>query len=546
MKNKFFIGNILATSLLFPICANAANQFLKNQGIVDIGRKTSSNEIEVPKQYVYTNPLMTPVSNVVIYDERLQSQLFSCETDFLGTETCPSGREDCPSNEHFTDGYSVKNHVVKSYTKICGTGHIKEGVSCFLDNNFDGIKDYRRVIDYSYSFNRSGASNSWGLGDSYDIEPGTHSDKFYAPADGNYYIYLGADDTGWLDIDGVRLLNVYYWGAPQAASVFLTKGDHTLYYAGWDLHGGAWWLSAHVNGPNGALLWNSRSGQVLNEVRCPSEYVISNDNCYINANCPSYTTEQPDGSCKMEYDWYEYKCPTDINYYQNPWQVRNHGSDCGNPTCTNSSTPPLNNCVQVDYTCPIDTSAKCGKTNANENICDAGYVWHDNRCERLESYCGSSVYNSLLDICQEFTYYTKLCTNPTDTYNSITNTCESSTIICDFGTYNLITKSCTMAFVGGCALSGYSYDSATESCINPTKTLCSNPQYHYDSSKNECIGEMNFCEADYTFNTTTLKCEKNKCGILGTLDNGTRCETTSQCLGTLTSSGACIPNVIQP
>jgi len=78
---------ILLLFLFLNIQLFADRGFLGKEGIVDIGTKEISKEIEVPAQYVQSDPITKIVPNEIVYKEREQSELFDCEIDFLGTKT---------------------------------------------------------------------------------------------------------------------------------------------------------------------------------------------------------------------------------------------------------------------------------------------------------------------------------------------------------------------------------------------------------------------------------------------------------------------------
>jgi len=540
-KNLIIV--LFLTNSLFAI-----SPFLENKGIVDIGTKTATTEIEVPMEYIYTEANQTIIDNEIIYLERLQSELFDCEIDFLETQTCPHGITECPSYEEFDDGYSTKHHVVKSFVKICPASTVQSAQKCYEDSNNNGISDYLKKINYEYVLSNSGSSSPAGWGGllaSYNISVGDYTYKFYAPKNDKYKVRIQTDNYATIDIDNNQIHSDTsdYWGEESPKYVDLNSGEHTIKISAKN-YAGPHGVAVAIYDSSDDLLWNTRSGQILEYNECKEGFIAEGDYCYIASKCPDNTTEQSDGSCKMEYDWYSYHCYSDSNYYTNTWQVRETGQDCGNPTCTNGPTPPSNNCVRVDYTCPIDGNKNCGKTTASDVDCGVGYVWNDNRCERIETYCGSSTYNAAQDICQNITHYEKLCVNPTDVYDVNKNKCVSNTEICKNGAYDPNTRTCYMSFKAKCELEGYIYDVSTETCIDEDKDIC-DPQYNYIVSENICKGTMTMCASDEIYNSTSKQCEKSKCGILDTTDSGTQCETNSLCDGIITSIGKCLPNTIQ-
>lgn len=527
--------------LIFNNNLYGVNPFLLNDGIVDIGRISTTNQIEVPKELVLKEPQIEEVPNKTIYNERLQSPLVDCETDFLGTEICPTNRQECPSNEELTDGYSTVHHINKSFIKLCEPGHIKNANRCYVDENGDGQKDYtyyRKTGGYKWSGVYLSGSRSVS-------RKGTVTIPAYGYLEVRHYSPQACDDDNnyvRIDIEGITIKSTWCGGSRDTGYIKAyentTGSPKNIDYYYYDRHSGGGWDKSYfleyIYAPHGTV----PIGYITEEISGKIYY-------YKNSTCPSNTEEQPDGSCKMEYDWYSYHCPTESNYYENLWQVVNTGEDCGNASCTNSATPPENNCVRVDFVCPIDSNLKCGKTVVDTVDCGDGYVWNNNRCERLESYCASSTYNSAKDICEDIATYTKLCINDGDVYSTSLNKCISNTEICKDGTYDSVTHSCITPFEAACNSTGYIYDSFTETCSDSSIALCSDNQYSYNSGTSQCIGTMTPCVTGYSYNVKTNKCELERCGSLGTLDTDLRCEKDSACVGTVTADGKCIPSVVQ-
>lgn len=476
---------ILLVFIFFSIETFAANRLLKKQNIIDIGHNQESREIEVPKEKIIKEPNIRIMENKTVYAKRIQSQKYDCETDFLGTETCSQEQTVCPSTTDYVDGYSIAHHVKKQYLKICSPWDIQEGGRCYPDKDNNRLKDSFRTVT-----------------------PASSTTSVYFWCNAGYYVKQG---TGWDN-----------YGGCGGAINWAVNYSETQYYCD------------GIESQSKYCVSNS----------CPAGYSLDGENCYKKTFCPNGTVEQSDGTCLMEYDWYSYLCPTDTNEYGEPWRVIYSGSDCGDASCTNSATPPVNNCARVHYTCPTDPNMKCGKTQNEIGFCQDGYVWNNNRCERVEKFCGSSFYNATLDICQDITRYTKLCKEYGEVYDKIKNKCVSSVTACENGVYSETYNKCMMDFVADCNSSGYVYNPASDVCENKTKPLCKT-QYNFDSTRSICVGEMAVCSTGYTYNADTNKCEKELCGILGTDNNDTRCITQPLCDGVLTPEGACIPNTLK-
>lgn len=529
---------ILLLFLFLNIQLFADRGFLGKEGIVDIGTKEISKEIEVPAQYVQSDPITKIVPNEIVYKEREQSELFDCEIDFLGTKTCPIATTDCPSFEEFTLGYSQKHTTVKYPEKLCGSNEIKVGNKCYLDNDKNGLRDeffYTEKTVHSY-----GNSISRTTVNRYHNETlAPFSEVYFLVSSGNtcdpdltYYqgfingtsVFSGntcsARNTGWRHSFTNNTGNIIN-------AQIRTYSYHT--WKGWDTYS-IYYKIRLLNKPFPLGYKKETNGSII--------YL------YKEAVCPANTTLQADGKCKMQYDWYSYHCPTDTNIYTNPWIVRNPGKDCGNPTCTNSSTPPSNNCVRVNYTCPLDSNQMCGKTVNNNVDCGTGYIYKDYRCVREEPYCGEYTYNAAKDICENIQQNNKKCLNSNETYDLELNKCVSQNPVCLNGSkWNDTTGMCEDDFEVACKQEGYVFNKTSGLCENKSIPICPE-QYRYDTTLSACVGEMTFCAPDEVLNEETKMCEKNVCGTHSTINSNGRCETSALCNGTLTASGTCIPSNI--
>jgi len=99
---------------------------------------------------------------------------------------------------------------------------------------------------------------------------------------------------------------------------------------------------------------------------CPIGYAVDGDTyqCKREPDCENYYQKIRWGDvgvirCEMEYDYYDYLCPDEPNIYGNNYIPLDPGGDCGHVLCTNDSTPPINNCVRLKHSCPVDPSKTC-------------------------------------------------------------------------------------------------------------------------------------------------------------------------------------------
>ncbi|WP_294961509.1 hypothetical protein [Sulfurimonas sp.] len=473
---------ILIIFLISQSSLYSSSKFLLKTGIVDIGHKEESSEIEVPKERIISEPNMSTSENKLTYQKRIQSEKFDCETDFLGTETCTQQQTVCPSYGEYEDGYSVASIG----SKIIYTS-----------------KTTTTSTASSYYGSWSTANRFWR-----ERKSAKGWNTFDLPNSSNL-------------VGGVTIPLSRNAGSLSATKVW------SSYYGGY--------IDFTVS-------FSSRSGG-----RGSDMYFSTSIRRYYPAitttivSCPSgYSEAEGTGSnaCKktITYTYYNYLCSTETNELGQSFSPIDGGG-----TTTTSAIPPSNNCVRLNYTCPLDSSQKCGETINTTGICEDGYIWNSNRCERVESYCGNSFYNVSLDVCQDVTNYEKLCINSNEIYNNITNNCETNTKACSNGVFNEDTNKCVSDFEVICQTNGYIYNNMSGVCEDPDSPICET-QYNYNGSL--CKGEMTMCATGFFYNKELNKCEKDICKILNTSDIGARCETPIQCEGVV-NNGRCIPNTLQ-
>lgn len=521
--------------ILFSIFINADQKLMGTKGIIDIGNKEVSTEIEVPAQYIQSDPITKIIPNEIVYKEREQSELFDCEIDFLGTKTCPIATADCPSFEEFTLGYSEKHTTIKYFEKLCANNEIKIGDRCYSDLNKDGIID-RIKFD-----NKINPCPDGSVIDSNSTQTGIKNENrfFWLQRDKRKsstatIVYTGNKAVTPPSYPNINHPDVVNYARNQRTDGSLWGGNEHKYMR--------WFYGQYTNGKIPYHYGNSNGWTLLRADNVPTTFNFDTT-CYSITKCPANTILQSDGRCQMKYDWYSYHCPIDTNDYTNSWITRNPGNDCGNPTCTNVSNPPSNNCVRVNYTCPLDPNQMCGKTVNNEINCGKGYIFKDYRCVREEPYCGEYTYNAAKDICEDIKISNKQCLNSNEIFDLGLNKCVSKTPVCLYGKWNSTLSMCETDYEALCEQEGYTFNKESGLCENKELPVCDD-QYFYSSELLACVGEMTFCAPDEIYNEETSMCEKKVCGTNNTVEADGRCETTSLCDGILTENGTCIPNTV--
>lgn len=542
----------------------AENVLLKNNGIVDIGRTQSTTKIEVPKREKITEPKMQTILNIVAYQGRNQSTRVDCETDFLGTTGCPIDDAVCPSFEEFANGSSIQHHIIKTFQKYCPTNTIKDGSKCFLDKNRDGKKDI--YSGYLSVENKNILTKTWWNNSVWDDDTNT---QVFVPSTGSKTITIGAKtyfylkfittgsgskriNQGTAKINGKNVID--YSDQYKVKAGTWEFATYSTFYKNAQALKIDYSISSYDPGTEVArplITYTTKTcsrGELVKGnsclLHCPTGFINDGDFCSKKAVCPLHTKEQSTSSCIMEYNWYSYECPSATNIYEIPWKVINSGMDCGNPSCTNNKVPPSNNCARVNYSCPTNNLLKCNKTITKNIALPAGFILRNGRSERIIPYCGKNTYNAVLDICENITKYTKLCSNPNETYNPTTNKCETGLKACSHGIYDPTARLCVDNFLVSCPSSGFSYNYENGMCENLSKPKC-NKLYSFEPATNACRGSMKACDINYFYNKKTKECEKDTCFNFNTVNSNSRCETASLCDGTLTKIGTCIPARIQ-
>ena len=550
--------------LLLSSSVYAKNMLYNNSSeFIDIGRTDVNGEIEVGKQYIYSDPTFNTIENTFVYGFRVQGEVQSCDIDALGAEVCPQEKQVCPSTEDIVDGSSVKHTTAKSFVKICPSNTIQSGDKCYFDGNGDGVKDvYFYMSSGGYKWKDYHLEGGTPVNTNKSIyaafglcekktnisKAGTVTIYPYGFITARHYSTQACDDDKNNVI--VKINNVVKLSASCNSSkdtgyikVYenTSKVSKTVSYYLYDEH-----IGYNGNWDNSNMLMYVYN---LNK-NIPSGFSIEISNgklyAYKMSKCPPNTTLLSNGTCQMVYDWYEYVCPKDLSIYQTGYFPKDPGGDCGNVSCTNSPTPPQGNCVRVNYSCLLDPSKTCARSLTSQFVCNAGLEFKNNRCQRIEPYCGVNKYNALTDKCEKITQYTKLCADPSESFSYEKGECISTKAPCPAGSlYDKTLNMCTGDFNVTCP-DGYQYNSVSKACENKKQKICSNG-YVYDAATGVCVSEISICDAGETWNKDIGKCERSRCNSVDLRDDqdSQRCENTKiKCDGTLTSNGECIPNKV--
>lgn len=464
---------ITAIMLVSLSLFGATNQLFKQVtgSIVDIGYQNpkSSYQQTVVKEWASYDMFLREVNKVIFTKARIVEN-FDCETDYLGRENCTAQSETCIKNMEKSDGYATK------FEKVLLASSTKTQVA----KNGCTPNDYTACENQSYFI--SGCLWGWHLslnwkecGYSFEEHPSHWRD----------FGYYGNDYT-----TPKNILNSYN----EVKNEFTYKAYETC------------------------LDYNTF------QFKCNPDFKIKKlaDNSY---------------TCEKKYSYSEYKCFEDTNIYDRHWTgpVVDSGGDC-NGQCSgynckcNPETPPKDNCIRGNFTCPSDPTRLCTITTEDKASTDNtinGYVYDKGTSELIkktiekEKTCeGDLTYNATTKKCEKDNSYVclnnlfsfneeiKECLKPVQCdgilneegecvtqaisscvngyrFNQETGYCEKAPI-CDKGVYNATTNLCSEKI--SCP-TGYSYSSTLKTCVSPIniETLsCSTTSTYLDGNPDTC------------------------------------------------------------
>lgn len=340
-----------------------ANEFTATDGtLYDIGTHDAPEVVETPKQRIPIQPTYELVENRIDYFARSYSEPQKCTTDILNHELCPMEKASCPANVEYVNGTSLAHYAQKFFSKPCDPHELLIGSECFLDLDDNHVPD---TVDYAMTertvWERALRSS---LGNTVD-----ENRTIVMPAYSYIQIRHRAsnacdDDHNQLiaQIDGVTVLNKTCGAVKNVPYTEIFRADSSsdesinIYYK--DRHWGGGKDNSNLYERVYTLPAGTPPGYMLRIAPSGGYYL------YKPTSCPPETVEQPDNSCKMSYYYYTYSCPVDLNVYGNEWQIVDEGGDCGLPSCTNTGSPPANNCYRTIFTCPYGTERVCAQEGA--------------------------------------------------------------------------------------------------------------------------------------------------------------------------------------
>lgn len=535
MSKKIF--KILFYSCLIVLSLNA-NELIKkpNSPIIDIGytQPQKSYSPTIAPDWVYYSTLTRITDKLIQTKERILSEKYDCETDYLGRENCSIQQTDCTAQLQQDDGIAVLKKKTITVNKI------RKETSTNISNTIEGD----RLIPSNLGA-YTGTLFTLKYGSTGFYNPQQMFNDGYQK-DGKFAMKMFNFGSGW----GIFAI----FPIPNKVSVIQNKG--AILNIG---STASVWPNALISTPDATFAtilveWNNIPSSL--SYSCDDYCMISKPTNVLgitNWECPETFVDadgikSESGKCKKEYSYYEYKCKTDTNNYDRPWigPVKDAGGDCqgqcGPYGCVcNSPTPPKNNCVRDDFKCPFDESQLCTITTDDKSSIDNiinGYVYEagnaqtfKNTVEKDKSCPNGLTWNKDKDICEDTVKYD--CLKSDYYYDDNLGECIKP-IECK-GT--MVNGKCVEEPSPSCE-DGYTYNKSLNLCT--AVPICDKGIYHTVSNLCE---EKVVCPVNFKFNEANRRCEKLMsyesltCNI-GKLKDGTPnyCQTDA-ILTTATYSG---------
>lgn len=502
------------------------------RGIVDIGsineykNGASSYNLEI----LSIPALSREIERDIVPVYRIKED-FDCLIDEYGHETCEADIETCIATSNFNPGsstyYSASVFTPKIFKIENGTINLSGSVNVCVDH-----------AAYLQAYQKNNIIYI-------KIITGTHN----CGGSGYYNIVSKTLPAGFK----AKTVSVKYSaGCLGSGSVNLVVGGSSV-------------MTNSVCGASGAQSPTISINSVLsysNEFyNCPTGYYDPINNNQLN------------GNCRKDYSYYTYQCPTDIDAYGNEWvgPLVSSGGDCGGNgiasakggVCPNATaTPPANNCLRYNYSCPAgDGSNECiagpNSNSIGENVFE-GFIYKIANSTKFtnilveEMICPEATNQIYNCESSDWTIYEEYCRRPVlseENVAPINGVCEDNFTL---GVNNRCFKTfegATVLFVNNQyvynknAILGYSPD--TKSCLAEKETSCLSDTYSYDQTTDTCLRyptcETNIggkcyekpdrnCDAGFAYDSDNNDCRRGRECQLGDItikidSNGNNIET---------------------
>lgn len=519
MKKKN-ISLIFSTMFIPLFLFGATSQLINPQSgtIIDIGTKTpiSNADVIIHKDWVQVDPALRQI-DVLVYPKEREEEVYDCLIDDTGAENCPYDMVTCNGENHYKRGESVAHPVHRETTKervsatasdrqddtfyadwyIRPTGGAIDGSTAtyVVDENYAGGASPQTLFNDGWQYNGKFAMKMFNYGSGcggMSVSP--RPDHVYTIIDGGSSVNLQSFVSNCNQLissgDGKYATVLVTWDSIPTTNISFTCDDYCL--------------AGKPTSPVGYWKWGCID--------------------------PKYTYDDTRDMCILDYTWYEYLCQNDetedtstVSWDENTpngsWigPLISSGGDCDTSTLSDSyecqsSTPPLNNCMRRDYTCPADPTQLCTKVpneldSAVSNI-EEGYIYstgysvsHHEEIIKDKTCPEDTVYNQADDVCVAVNSYK--CLVEGFTYDPMLSECVKIPT-CD-GMIDPNTGACLTAQDITCE-EGYDYNDVLHVCEK--MPFCDKGTYNSITHLCEDSVSQSGCPSGYTLNETTSRCEK--------------------------------------
>lgn len=511
--------------LTVSFCNGATSSLLKqgedDSNIVDIGYKFPKSDYQnfIAKELKSFDPLIQEEFGFFNVKARELSEEYDCEIDYLGRENCPVQTNQCIGVGEYDRGYSVKNEKTNFTNKIKIAVERSEALD---PNTIEG--DYKlpptggKVNGSRFNLVYDHSSSGRSLPDPHVLYENGYqlNGKFamklfsFGSGCGGLSVIPISTTVEKLIDGGSTVSNIGYRSNCQQ-TISSGNGKYAVALLVWDTIPDS--LIYHCD--DYCLMGKPDDDSFgFYTYACPTNYIDSDG--IISA----------DGMCKKKYTYYTYKCYDDKNTYDLPWigPTLDSGTDCdgvcGGYECEcNSNTPPAGNCVRETFECPTDPNQLCNiTTGSHESAVEATVLVEGlsslttGKVEKGKICPGYKTWDPVSDTCESS--YTISCLEENFILNEETGKCE---IYCEGANCNCsgilspLSNGTLLEENGGtCIVSetplceaGYAYDASSNSCLQ--SVVCEKGTYSLITNKCEYAPT---CEDGYSYNSDSDLCEK--------------------------------------